>query len=275
LEKGALPDTLVSRSITIKLKRKLPTEEVQRYRQRNVEAGAEALREAARSLSDHHVERLRDARPALPDELRDRAQDVWEPLLAVADLAGDEWPATARNAALTLSGIRENEESHGVRLLRDIGKVFDDRPSADRISTADLIETLAAFEESPWGEWWWNYQDGKPKPGSPRRLAKMVHAFDIASESIRIDDWSGKGYMRSAFTDAWTRFLPASPQDEDGPQPEPDVADVADVAAQGGGEGEIDPRLYCSRTCLERGCWKPNGDGWEVGCLAAEEEATA
>jgi hypothetical protein len=32
--------------------------------------------------------------------LEDRAADTWEPLIAIADLAGDGWPARARTAAV-------------------------------------------------------------------------------------------------------------------------------------------------------------------------------
>ena len=43
-------------------------------------------------------------------ELDDRAQDVWEPLLAIADVAGDDWPQAARRAAIELSDRRSSSE---------------------------------------------------------------------------------------------------------------------------------------------------------------------
>jgi hypothetical protein len=39
--------------------------------------------------------------------LNDRAADNWEPLFAIADLAGDEWPRLARTAAVKLSADSE------------------------------------------------------------------------------------------------------------------------------------------------------------------------
>jgi len=42
--------------------------------------------------------KLRDARPDLPSELTDRQQDGAEPLLAIADAAGGDWPEKARKA---------------------------------------------------------------------------------------------------------------------------------------------------------------------------------
>ena len=56
-------------------------------------------------------ETLRTARPALPEALNDRAQDNWEPLLGIADLAGGDWPKAARDAALELSVDAETEAS--------------------------------------------------------------------------------------------------------------------------------------------------------------------
>lgn len=45
-------------------------------------------------------------RPELPDELDDRAQGIWEVLLAIADVAGEDWPERARQAARALSAAR-------------------------------------------------------------------------------------------------------------------------------------------------------------------------
>ena len=62
-----------------------------------------------------------DARPMLPEELDDRAWDGVEPLLAIADLAGGDWPLAARAACVELYGGRQLEdESTGIRLLADI-----------------------------------------------------------------------------------------------------------------------------------------------------------
>ena len=53
--------------------------------------------------------RLEAALPEIPDDLNDRAQDNWEPLLAIADLAAGDWPNTARPAAKALSKEAEGE----------------------------------------------------------------------------------------------------------------------------------------------------------------------
>jgi putative DNA primase/helicase len=81
-------------------------------------------------------------RPEVPAELNDRAQDNWEPLLAIADFAGGHWPQTARAAALQLSGVSREEMSVSAELLTDIRDIFEQR-GADRMTTADLLAALA------------------------------------------------------------------------------------------------------------------------------------
>jgi hypothetical protein len=54
----------------------------------------------------------------MPGEITDRAEEAWEPLVAIADMAGGDWPARARSAAVALgTGAPEDgAESIGVRL---------------------------------------------------------------------------------------------------------------------------------------------------------------
>jgi hypothetical protein len=95
----------------------------------------------------------------MPDALNYRAQDSWEPLLAIADLAGGPWPKQAREAALALSGAVD-VEGEGVQLLADIRAVLNgsDLKDSDRISSDDLTTRLVALEERPWSE----HSRGKP-----------------------------------------------------------------------------------------------------------------
>ena len=61
----------------------------------------------------------------MPTSLRGRAADNWRPLLAVADLAGGEWPAKARQAAAALE-TGDDAEGLGILLLRDLRELFDE-----------------------------------------------------------------------------------------------------------------------------------------------------
>jgi hypothetical protein len=197
---GDLPDTIADRCIRIRLERKTREERVERFRRRDVEEPAEALREWVRSWADQHVSALAEARPALPDELDDRAQDVWEPLLAVADRVGGGWPERARNAAIALSGPETREDdSLAARLLADIRQVFEES-GQERFRTTDLIAKLSEIEESPWGDWY-------GKPITPQALSKLLRPFRIKTMSVWVEEEKARGYKVEQFANAFLRVL--------------------------------------------------------------------
>jgi hypothetical protein len=184
---GELPDTIRDRAIRIRLERRTREEPIDRFRRRDVAADAEPIRQSIESLAVHHADRLTYARPELPDELDDRAQDVWEPLLAIADLAGGAWPGRARTAAISLStGESREDESLGARLLEDIRAVFDSN-GTHRYKTADLIAELALVEESPWG-------DSYGKVISPQGLGKLLKPYRIKTMPVWVDGATHRGY---------------------------------------------------------------------------------
>ena len=263
---GRLPDTVASRSIPIRLKRKAPGENVERFYRRDIGDVAEPIRQSLENLGAFHSDRLSDARPQLPAELRDRTADVWEPLFAIADLAGGDWPNRARAAALELNGRgSEVSETIGVELLwgcyHGFGNPEDGEP-LDKLPTKDMISELCADDEAPWSTW------SKGHPITPRALANQLGKFGIRSRSIRMSDGSTpKGYLREAFEDAWKRYLRPLPPDLSATPPQPaslsgkqaesirntnsDVAaengrnsawteHCGGVAAETGGSGEMD-----------------------------------
>ena len=198
-----LPATIRDRSIVINLKRRAPSEPIERFRPREVAQVAEPLRLAVAEWAQASHRVLEQARPALPEALDDRAADGWEPLLAIADLAGGDWPDRTRRTAIALSTAEGREEdSLGVRLLSDTRRVYDERKT-DRLSSATLAAALAAIEEAPWG-------DLRGHPLDTRRLARMFRRYDVRPRTIRLDDDSTpKGYLREQFEDLWRRYLPA------------------------------------------------------------------
>jgi hypothetical protein len=197
-----LPDTIADRAIPIRLQRRAPTESVERFRRRGADEAGEPLSTWTRSWVAHHAPHLEQARPHLPDELHDRAQDAWEPLLAIADRAGGDWPEQARQAAIALSADDQLEEaSAGIRLLADVKTIFD-AEAVDRIFSATLANELHKLEESPWGEWF-------GRPITQRGIAKLLGDYGIRSRTIRVEDETAKGYLREQFEEVWPRYLPA------------------------------------------------------------------
>ena len=196
---GSLPDTIADRAIPIALKRRAPNEAIARFRQRDAEIEVKPLREGLACWASANIEALTDARPDLPPELDDRAADVWEPLLAIADVTGGDWPQRARLAALALSvGDRRDDDSLGVRLLADIKAIFEER-KADRLSSGQLADGLVAIEEAPWG-------DLRGKPLDPRTLARRLRPYGIHPCKMRFGDATGRGYERADLMDAWRRY---------------------------------------------------------------------
>ena len=199
---GKLPDTVADRSIPIRLKRKTPSEIVERFRERIVRAEARILQEKISAWTSTQLDNLRVARPDLPACLTDRQQDGGEPLLAIADAAGGDWPQEARAALVELwTGGAAEDDSIRVRLLSDIRTVYGNR-KAEKLSSGDLLVGLCEIESSPWAE----FNHGKPTTAIG--LARLLKAFDIAPRTIKLPDGSTlKGYQREWFQDSWDRYL--------------------------------------------------------------------
>jgi hypothetical protein len=199
---GKLPATVADRSIPIRLKRRAKSEQVERFRFRDVAPEAEALRRRIETWAVRTVDVLREARPQVPDALDDRQTDGAEPLLAIADVAGGEWPDRSRSALVELcTSQAAADESAGIRLLRDVQAIFEVHRVA-RLHSADLCENLAELEEAPWGD----YQG---KPIKPRTLARLLEPYGVRSSQVKIDGRNRHGYTLKGFSDAWGRYISA------------------------------------------------------------------
>lgn len=203
------PDSTMSRGILFVLRRKLQHESVERLRHADRMLFTVLASKLARFAQDY-AEQVRNARPALPDELSDRAQDDLEPLLAIAQCAGPEWLQRATAAALKLSGAGETLASIGNELLSDIQEVFAST-QVTKISTVDLIAALVSDEEAPWA----TYNRGKQI--SPRQLARQLASYGIASKTVRMAPHATpKGFDLAQLEDAFARYL--APPHTDLPQ---------------------------------------------------------
>jgi len=195
-----LPDSTMSRGIVFSMRRKLAHENVQRMRHADVSVFDRLAGKLARFALDYG-QQVRDARPHLPDELSDRAQDNWEPLLAVAMCAGDDWVRRATHAALKMSAASEAQGSASNDLLLDIREVLS-KWEGSTIRSIDLIDQLIDDPDMGWA----TYNRGKPM--SPRQLAKHLAVYGIKPRTVRQRDGSTpKGYVLMEFEDAFKRYL--------------------------------------------------------------------
>ncbi|GAB2974213.1 DUF3631 domain-containing protein [Streptomyces pseudoechinosporeus] len=208
---GSLPDTILTRSIIIRMRKRAPNETVESYRRRIHEKEGNALRDRLAEWADTVRDDVANAWPVMPEGVSDRPADVWEPLLAVADAAGGHWPERARSACVELvHASQDNDEaSFGIRLLTDLrDKVFC---GADRMSTAVILECLLGMDDGPWG-------DLDDKPINSRTLAKLLGQYvTSANKPIKprgIRTTAGtfpKGYYAEDLQDAWARYCPPPP----------------------------------------------------------------
>ena len=225
---GGLPDTILDRAIVISMQRRARHERGERLRERRARALGTPLRDALA----FHVAAIEDATlpdDALPPELDDRAQDGWEPLLAIADAAGGHWPVSARKAAVTIYGSRvAADDSHELRLLHDCRVVFES-VATNFLPTFELRAALIGLEQSLWS-------DIRGKEITPHYMGKLLRAFGI--ESVRHRPFgSGNpihGYFRAAFEDAWGRY--PSPSAESGTN---DTSGTAESVSAGSDERDV------------------------------------
>ena len=201
---GKLPDTWMDRSVVIHMRRKKASEEIERFTRKAKAAPGlgELARKAARWAQDN-IDRLKGAEPELPATLDDRAQDSWEPLLAIADLAGTRWSLLARDAARVLSGAQAQDEldNFAVILLRDLRSLFE-QVQKPELSSAEIVAALAALEDRSWAEY------GRArKPISKNQLASLLRPFDIHSVDIGPVTARVKGYRQKDCQDAFERYL--------------------------------------------------------------------
>jgi hypothetical protein len=203
---GELPDTIMDRAVVIRMRRRAPGEQVQPYRTRRDAPPLNQLRDQLASWARAQLRELQHAAPAMP--LEDRAADTWEPLIAIADLAGDDWPARARTAATTMTQAeaqQEEDTAASVRLLADLRQVFA-AADAEALYTSTILEALHQLEDAPWADWY-------SHPLATRELAKLLRPYQVESKNIREHGTGAprKGYARADLQDAWARYVPLHP----------------------------------------------------------------
>lgn len=222
---GDLPDTIIDRAVVVAMRRRAPSERIVPFRLREAKPVLVALRDRLAAWIKTVGDELADATPAMPDGIVDRPADVWEPLLAIADCAGADWPARARAACVELNAARRAADpSLGVRLLGDLRDVF---VVADRLWTEDILAVLTKMDEAPWG-------DLRGKPLDARGLARRLRRFDVRPVDVRIGEQVKKGYHRADLVDAWARYLPPS-----SPPPEKSATSATAATSQVAGPESV------------------------------------
>jgi hypothetical protein len=222
---GDMPDTIEDRAVIISMRRRAPGEQVTQWRTRRAVPVLSELRGRLHAWVTAQNEILAHAEPDLPAE--DRAADVWEPLVAIADAAGGSWPDRARKACQVITGAAAEDPRDGTageRLLADLRPIFAD---ATFLYSATITRALAAIEEAPWAEW--RRTGAGREPINGRGLADLLKPWGIRSRNGREGGTGsvGKGYYAEDMADAWSRYSRYSATDDESAQ----VSDVAEPVA--------------------------------------------
>ncbi|GAA3771534.1 DUF3631 domain-containing protein [Streptomyces chiangmaiensis] len=220
---GDLPDTIMDRSVVIRMRRRGPGETVAAFRTGRDTPALHAVRNRlAAWLKPLHAQAM-NMEPAMPVE--DRAADTWEPLVIVADLAGGEWPVLARSTCRAMTAYEAGQDEEGglrTRVLVDIRRAFAAEGDPAVLRTSRLLEFLNADKEAPWAEY-------GAHGLTPRGLQLLLKDYGIGAANRRFPDRTqARGFTRNQFLDAWTRYCP-EPQPpvqgaEAAAEPAPDTA---------------------------------------------------
>ncbi|MBX7469077.1 MULTISPECIES: DUF3631 domain-containing protein [unclassified Streptomyces] len=210
---GDLPDTIMDRSVVIRMRRRRPGEKVAEFRTVRDTPSLHALRDRLVAwLAPLHATAM-DLTPPMPVE--DRAADTWQPLIAIADLAGGHWPAAARTACLAMTKHEAEQDqdnsSLSIRLLGDIRRAFAAEGNPSALRTRRLLDILNQDDESPW--------PGYTERGlTARGLQVLLKDYTGSATNRRFPgNVQARGFSRLQFADPWERYCPE-------PEPDPTTA---------------------------------------------------
>jgi hypothetical protein len=200
---GDLPDTVMDRSIVIRMRRRAEGEHVSPYRTKRDSPALHEVRAQLTQWAEPLVDQALRLEPSMPVE--DRAADTWEPLVITADLAGGPWPHLARAACTHMVASEvaaEADSPSNARILADVRRIFVSAGDPESLTTDQILFALNGDPEAPWGE------EGRGGL-NPRGLGAMLREYGIGSGNVRIADGTQrKGYNRNKFADAWKRYCP-------------------------------------------------------------------
>ena len=195
-----LPLSLAAHCIPIVLRRKRPSETVQRFDRASDRLPANVLDWLYQIDEDAYLnsDKTWQAPLRLSSHLTARQQDCAEPLLHVADAVGGSWPEKARAAISAV--FKLSDWSDPIQVLSDVRSWFYMKNNPEYLLTRDLLPLLISMEQRPWSAW-------TRKSGF--KLGALLRHFGIFSRNLTVGGQKGiKGYLLEDFKDAWERYLP-------------------------------------------------------------------
>ena len=206
---GNLPNTVLDRSVVLRLERRPPGKARARWREHDRDEVAAIRRRILRWVTDN-VEAILAARSTVtfPESLHDRARDAWEILLAIGHVAGGDWTSTGRawTACVYVDADTENEGGPEEQILVDLRAVFQNAGDPPALPTRFILDALCQMDSRPWSR----YERGRPL--SPQGLARLLKPFKVTPQTVRLPgDRILKGYKREMLAPHWEAYCPGPP----------------------------------------------------------------
>lgn len=253
---GRLPDTIRDRSVIVAIDRKLRREKVERLRRRHVQIEILELTGQLRAWTETYGPAL--SKYDLPEpleEISDRLEEAWEPLLAIADLARGDYPTRARRAAVELAGQEDNDGGSSHALLRALWHLF---LIHEAMWTRDIVAAFNRDDALPFGEW----HEGRGI--KPIDVSRLLSPYRIRPRTVRLGGKTAKGYHREQFKEAWERYgadFAVTPVTSQQTREDPGFSEPShDPNCDGSEEGE-NPRQHRDVTAVTAG----KGDKSDTG----------
>jgi putative DNA primase/helicase len=197
---GGQRDTLESRSVKIGLRRKLPSETVERMPIDLHERMARVRRQALRWTQDNAI-RIAASESEPPECGDDRRRDNFTPLWRIAEALGAPWPERIAAAYLVREdrGDDDNEPA-GVMLLRDLYDMMR-REGDQAIHRTFFKNRVIEIEDRPWAEW----KNGRPI--TSHAITALLKPFEVYARSVRVRGKAEQGYSLEQVENAYIRYV--------------------------------------------------------------------
>ena len=179
---GRLPAATEDRCLRIVLMRKPAGRKTARFNKAKRKHLCGLAPQILRWTQDTRKVLVQNLEPAFPPGIEnDRDEDLWRPLLAIADTLGGAVPALARRAMLELIAVG-HEQSIGEELMMAIHALMEEEivvhPKVHQIALPRLVGLVNGVEGS-----WSEYRGGLG--GDSRWLSKQLKSFNLPSRPVR------------------------------------------------------------------------------------------
>ena len=193
----ALDKATRSRSISVRMNRKPRGSRIEKFRRYD---GTEIRRKCLRWIMDNEASVKAVGYLNLDECATDRQEDVWEPLVAIARVAGGDWESRIRDAARQLSGVATAASSDSVahQLLEAVKGYFD----TNHVSKVGTKQLIAALNEGG------DFDDCNRGSGlTPAFLARQLRPYGVGTRTLRSGSDTFKGYDAGDFASAFASYL--------------------------------------------------------------------